>query len=213
MMKLLNLIGTELKKKLNMEPEIGRFYNNKTWRFLAPSLKGHGKLFTEKLNPLWKLAFGVMDSFLEGSPILENKRPIFIMFDTKYNEIKVQSFIDWIQYQSYYLADYCPDVEIIDSRRHMCVVQVPKEFEKAYDHFLKGEYSKMYSKSEISHLFYLKDRIRDKDTILKKEYILRMYKRTLIKEFGIIPETIKEYELPPKQKEEIFFYEGKKVYF
>jgi len=198
-----------------MKLEFNELYVNKTWRYLAVSLKSYGIDFTERFDPLFKLAVGVGDSNLERAPILERKRPLFIMFDKEFNSLRATYFLNWVKYQSYYITDYCPDVEIGVSRRHVVVIDMPGIHEEAYDFFLKGQYSMMYSRSEIDFLFPTNHRKKEHDILIKTPEAFKEHLKVLKIEFNVIPkkEEIKEYELPPKRKEEIFFYTGDKIYF
>lgn len=199
-----------------MEIKLNNLYLNKTWRFLIPCLKGHGAAFIERFDPLFKLAVGVGDSFLEKAPVLEDKKPLFIMIDKEFNKTQVTYFLNWVQYQSYFITEYCPCPEIETSRRHMIVIAVPKIYNDAYDHFLKGRYSKMYSENDIEFLFSSQFRIKEKEILSQTSTALKEHLDNVKKEFGSIPngsKHIPEYELPPKKKEEVFFYTEKKVYF
>lgn len=199
-----------------MKLEINELYINKTWRFLVPCLKGHGEGFTERFNFLFKLAVGVDDTLFGDRELLEGKRPVFIMIDKKFNELRVDYFMKWIRYQDYYITEYCPDSEISLSRRHMVVISVPTIYNDAYDHFLKGEYSLMYEKKDIELLFVAETRQKDKQILLRSGLVLKDHLDDIKKEFGAVPNgsvEIREYELPLKRVEEIFFYEEEKIFF
>ena len=52
-----------------MEIEIGKFYVNKTWKYLLPCMKDYGSTFTAKMSSVFKLGFGIGDSLLENKEI------------------------------------------------------------------------------------------------------------------------------------------------
>ena len=67
-----------------MKIKIGEVYVNKTWRFLLPSLKGHGDVFVRKFNPLFKLGMGISDYYLRDTEYCKEKN-LFIMIDNAHH--------------------------------------------------------------------------------------------------------------------------------
>ena len=186
---------------------IGRSYVNKTLRFLAPSLEAHGNDFIEKFNPLWKLAYGIHDSYLDGSDITQGNN-IYVMVDTLHNSVDYLIFKQWIEEQPYYKGGYMPDEE---TRKYVFIIEIPKVFHNAYEDFLKGRYSYMYSEKNIERLFSGLMQINDAAVLTKKddEY-LRRFKVFVDKQFNtdIDIEDFRagEWELPLVKTEEIFNY-------
>jgi hypothetical protein len=214
-----------------MDIKIGKQYVNKTWRFLVPCLRGHGTTFVNKFNPLFKLAVGIHDTYLDGSTI-SNGRNIYILIDKKYKPNEYEKFMDYIKYQDYFKGEYCPDSEVVSSRKHIVIIEVPKQFNNAYDNFLQGKYSKMYSDDELKILYasiLAKKSLTDDQKAKMRDYEilsktgtdgLNTFLKSVNEEFDVIvnpsdfttPET--EWELPLKKKEEIFNYpNGKGVFF
>ena len=130
-----------------MQIEIGKRYDNKTWRFLFPCLRGHGDIFASKINPLYKLAVGVYDYTLKDQTKF-NGRNIFILLDMYSQNKLCTDFIEFVKYQSYYVTHYCPDSDFGNSRKMMIVISIPERFEPAYDAFIRGKYSEMYNEEE-----------------------------------------------------------------
>lgn len=200
-----------------MDIKIGSLYRNKTWRFLVPCLRGHGTIFVDKFMPVFKLAVGIHDSYLDGAP-LSNGRNIYILLDTKYNSKKYTSFMDWIVCQEYFVGEYCPDSELIDSRKKMVILRIPEEYNNAYDCFLKGEYSYMYSKEQLNLLFNYKD-LKKTYSILSKtgEEEFQIFKKEVDEMFGVVSNVNDlrrgEWSLPLKKTEEIFHYKQGETYF
>lgn len=190
-----------------MNIEIGKYYVNKTWRFLLPCLRGHGDLFIKKFNPLFKLAVGVHDTLLDNSPCV-TERAIYIMINKTVQPSIYDSFAEWIKFQDYYILDYCPDADISTSKKHVFVLKIPEMFNNAYDMFLKGEYSKMYTKKQIDSLFLGYERKKEHDILLKKESQLDVFVKNVNKEFGTDIDkkdfVNAELEMPLKKLEEIF---------
>ena len=142
-----------------MEVELGKIYENKTKQFLVPGLRLYGDVFKTKLGgDLFKLAYGIHDMLLEGSEILEEQRPVFIMCDKAVNGAKTWKTIEWFMKQDYYITDYSCDFTSIP-RRHMLVLKYPEILSNTYDKFLEGKYSEMYSKEQIELLFPDKEAI------------------------------------------------------
>lgn len=137
-----------------MKIRLGELFQNKTRRFLVPSLKGHGPVFTKKFNEdVCKLAFGIHDVIVDNYFEIRNRRPIFMLCDRMVLPRKFDSFLDWIRYQHYYIVDYPFEATGRFSRKHMIVVEVPEQYRDAWDNFCLGKYSEMYSLEEIEYLF------------------------------------------------------------
>jgi len=189
-----------------IEIKIGEVYQNKTLRYLVPALNYYGPTLKVKLNLVFKLAFGVFDTLLQGSH-LEGQRNIFILIDKAVRPELYENFMAWVQHQEYYVTNYSMD-ELEKGRRQMLVLAFPPKLGDAYDKFLEGKYSKMYQKQEILIFFENKPLATDvfyRNAIAKQAFINKV-KDT----FGtvITPESFKreifEYDLPPDKYEEIF---------
>lgn len=190
-----------------MNIEIGKYYVNKTWRFLLPCLRGYGDIFVTKFNPVFKLAVGIHDTLVDNSNISIGKN-LYILCDKMINEKQFYDFLDWIKYQESYVADYCPDSEILKSRKHMIVIKIPDMFNEAYDNFLKGHYSFMYLESELKLLFSDNIRKKEYDVLSRNPIIVEEFAKKVNEEFKtkISKHDLKnaELELPLKKEEEIF---------
>ncbi len=200
-----------------MDIEIGKYYVNKTWRFLLPCLRGHGDIFVAKFNPIFKLAVGIHDTLTTDSKISDT-RNIYILCDKFTNEKHFYEFLDWLKCQEYYVADYCPESEILKSRKHVLVITVPDIFNDAYDHFLNGNYSMMYLEAELNLLFSKPDKKKEYDILSRNSKLIEEFVKEVNKEFDshATVEDFKnaELELPLKKIEEIFNYkEEDGVYF
>ncbi len=148
-------------------------HENRTSKYLAPCLiKSYGKVFEMKIKELFILAFGIGDRVIENNPNFDfkNKSPIFVLIDTFAKKRKSEDFLYWIKYQNYFLYSYPIDIE---GRGYMIILDFPNK--KAYNKFLEGKYSEMYSIEEIKKYF-------QEDT---KEY------KVLTKDKVLIPDFIK----------------------
>lgn len=198
-----------------MNIEIGKYYDNKTWRFLLPCLKGHGDIFINRFNTVFKLAVGIHDTLLDGSYLSEG-RNLYILCNKDYQKKNFSNFINWMQYKSYYKGDYCPDANFKTTKKHMLIIKVPKTFNNAYDYFLKSEYSKMYSEEELSSLFSVNTKeyqVLSKSIIALPNFVKKVNKRF---DVNMNPNIFKdkELELPLERHQEIFNCEkNQRVYF
>ena len=146
-MVLSNIVET------GMEIEIGKLYINRTVKYLVPGLSFYGPTLKTKLNLVFKLAFGIHDTLLDGSH-LEGQKNIFILVDKLVRPDLFQNFMDWVKHQEYYVTDYTYDAIMEShSRKHMVVLAYPPSMGDSYDKFLLGKYSKMYTKKEILTYF------------------------------------------------------------
>lgn len=192
-----------------MDIRPGTIYKNKTWSFLVPCLRGHGHHFVRYFNPILKLAVGIHDSIVDGTPFAED-RSIFVLVDTLYKPKKFEEFQAWIVNQDFYITDYAVDANIANSRQKMFVLKVPSEYDKTYDAFLGGRYSEMYSPEQIGTLFTtgrrtLVSQILSKSADIKEDFVKKANKTfntdLTLKQFE---EDLKEFELPLSRTEEIF---------
>ena len=94
--------------KTGMEIEIGKLYVNRTVKYLVPALNYYGPTLKTKLNLVFKLAFGIHDSLLEGTH-LEGQKNIFVLVDKLVRPDLYQNFMDWVKHQEYYVTDYAYD--------------------------------------------------------------------------------------------------------
>lgn len=192
-----------------MEIKNNEHYINSTWRFLMPCLKGHGSLFVIKFNSLFKLSVGIYDDLLENSNISKGKN-IYVLCNKLINPDNFIDFITWIKLQDYYVTDYCFDAEIIDSEKHMVVIKIPKEYNNAYDQFIKGNYSLMYSDKDLKKLFSNNNRKKELNILTKDITIFEDFTEKVNKEFDTKIKfdynDMLELELPLKKSEEIFNY-------
>lgn len=198
-----------------MKITLGKPLINKTWKYLLPCLKGHGKEFKQKFNKLFKLAAGIGDINLHNEDMLA-ERAIYVLVDNKYQPNYFDNFKDWIKLQDYYVTDYvCGDIRT--SRYHMFVLKVPKLYEDSYDEFINSRYSKMYSNEEITILYstYANDHVfkywyEAKQVLQRKPEAFDRFKPKLQYNFGQdIDVSIEDFEKGefdfPIEKEKEYF--------
>ena len=196
--------------KTGTQIEIGKLYRNRTLLFLVPALNYYGPTLKTKLNLVFKLAFGIHDSLIEGS-YLEGQKNIYILVDKLVRPDLFQNFMDWIKHQEYYVTDYAYD-SILDhnSRKQMIVIAFPPQLKDAYDKFLLGKYSLMYTKNEISTFFGDENKAAAKHILCKTVFAKNQFKLLVKETFGTVLEEQDflmgswEYDLPPNSEEEFF---------
>lgn len=186
-----------------MQIEIGQVYENKTSRFLVPCLRAYGDDFVIKLNPTLRVAIGIHDY---ASDDLITDRTIYMLFDTFHNPKAFSEFYEWVKRQEFFIKDY--QITNFITGNLMMVLKIPKQFHNAYDNFLLGNYTKMYSQEDLINLFGISARhveynILNLEQTAKTEFIHKLNEEfgTSVSEFS---EDIKEIELPPVMREEIF---------
>lgn len=183
----------------------GKAYENLTARLLLPCLESFDSTFQRYFSRVFKLAVGVHDMQVDGSPEISG-RNIFVLFDLDFNtEIFIQ-FLEWCKDKDFFVGEYT-----FADRQHMMVINVPEEHNDAYDCFLKGQYSKMYSEDFLETNFMDKHRLTEHNILTKNELFLPNLGRQLRLQFGDDPkgftdEHLKgnEIELPLKREEEVF---------
>ena len=198
-----------------MDIEIGKIYENKTWKFLVPCLRYLGEGFVNRFKPVFKLAVGVYDTILDGTPF-EGGRKIFLLIDTKIQPQSYKVFYSWIKEQDYYVLDYYRDALNAEPRQKMIVLEFPEAHKQVYDSFIKGSYSKMFKNTEADKIYTSPSRKRELQIVKKQNnsFLLESIKKEFNADLNILDfkEEIEEFELPLKGKEEIFNYTNKEIF-
>ena len=192
----------------SMQIELGKLYQNRTLKYLVPALNYYGETLKAKLNMVFKLSFGIHDTLIEGTH-LEGQKNIYILIDKEVRPDLYFNFMGWIKNQEYYVTDYCFD-DLHNGRRQILVLAFPPALEDAYDKFIKGQYSYMYTKEELIQYFTLKP---EPLQILQRTQVGKYIFKGLIKKvFDVTLEEIDfrnerfEYDIPPSNEEEFFNY-------
>ena len=193
-----------------MDIQIGKCYKNKTLLYLVPALNYYGPTLKLKINSISKLGFGIFDTLLEGS-YLENQKNIYMLIDKLVDAKKAQDFIRWIKLQEYYVTDYEPNaLNTTYQREHMIVLAFPTQLQDCYDKFLKGKYSKMYTKEELGTFFDSK--VEALNVLSRTKHAQNNFKNIIKEHFDVklednhLSSNYFEYELPLKKEEEYFKY-------
>lgn len=208
-----------------MQIQSGKLYENKSWKYLLPSLKYYGPELHAYLSTFFKVAVGVKDKNVDTGDSLN----LFILIDTNIPMLndrdvqdyksKFEKFLNWVKYQPYYTTDY-----IYSGHLHMVVIQLPAKHKGTYWEFVEGKYSQMYTELEKNEYFRFiniankekereaNDRISHTRAVLSKnakhlpvfvDKINKLYNTQLtVEELSHI-----ELDFPPVLKEEIFNYE------
>lgn len=196
--------------KGSMDIQIGKLFINRTVKYLVPGLNFYGPTLKTKLNLVFKLAFGVHDSLIEGSH-LEGQKNIYILVDKLVRPDLFQNFMDWVKHQEYFVTDYAYDAIMeAHSRKHMIVLAYPPTMGDSYEKFLLGKYSKMYTKKEITSFFAEESKKEVRQVIVKTVHAKTRFIALIKETFGTILEEQDfltgywEYDLPPNEEEEFF---------
>lgn len=180
--------------------EKNKTYSNKTKGYVQPMLAYYGSTLQSYYFDVNRVAVGINDLIaLKCNTFYENS--IFILMEVNGY---LQTFLNWCRMQFYYQYDYVYDT-ILKGKYHMLVLSLPEQCSRAYNLFLEGKYSKMFSEQEIEMLF----KIPEKKLILKKS---PLYKSTFYKEiqknFGEVDVPMdvewEEYDFPPSKNQEFF---------
>ena len=194
----------------DMNIPIGQLYINRTVRYLVPGLGFYGPTLKTKLNLVFKLAFGIHDTLLEGSH-LEGQKNIYILVDKLVRPELFQNFMDWVKHQEYYVTDYVYDSIMENhSRKHMIVLAYPPSMGDAYDKFLLGKYSKMYTRQEITSYFTEESKLETRQVLMKTVHAKHRFISSVKEAFDTLLEEQDfltgswEYDFPPNTEEEFF---------
>lgn len=214
-----------------MQIQSGNLYENRTWKYLYPSLKRYGPRLLKELSLFFKLGVGIGDYNMTGE---KYGNCLFILVDTNIqfnNSVEIENyksnfskFLDWVSYEPFYVDDYIYE-GMGGSEKHMVVIRIPADHDKSYMHFIRGQYSQMYKQREINEYFqYINilnkdieevrnNKIENTRYILFKDSdYLEDFLTIVCKDFGEKVDKIRKYYLnaeldyPPKLQEEIFNY-------
>lgn len=211
-----------------MHIQNGKLYENKTWRYLYPCLKFYSTELINYLSTFFKLGVGISDYNVETED-----NCIFILIDTdmrlknkvesdKY-KLNFSKFLDWLKYQPYYVKDYIYS-DFDSGEKHMIVLKIPQAHDTTFLSFIRGEYSKMYTKGQIANYFKnisiptnkeaekgVNNRLEKVRKILSKDSTYRdEFVEIVNKDFGTSVKSLyfteAELDYPPKLEEETFNY-------
>lgn len=196
---------------MDLNRKNNEIYQNKTWRFLCPCLLKYGDKFKEKFNLISKIAVGIYDHNIKTYNLPIGKA-IFLLVDTTENNKYYKDFLDYINTKPYFIGLYNYNnglYYINQSRCSIIILKVPDNYDKAYDKFLEGKYSNMYTEEDLHNIFFIKkEKQREYNILCRSIKALNNFTKQVNKEFNTKATTsslIKnEYELPLKLDEEIF---------
>jgi hypothetical protein len=189
-----------------MKIEVGKKYINKTHMYLRPAIKSFGNSFISQYNEVQTLAVGIHDASVGE---FRNKF-LYIMLNRSHNSEHCANFIQWLNIsENYFVKDYLVD----EYHKHMIVLKFPERFINAYDKFLLGKYSEMYTKEDLKYLNF--ENFEDKtpfNVLTKNRQYNDTYTKILNAEFNstLLKEEVLdlEYDLPWSlyPEKEIFNY-------
>lgn len=187
---------------------VGKFIPNKTSSYLVPALGEYGKTFTTKVSNLKILQFGIYDDDLKDLSVIYGSKCIYILFDSGVRPHHTRSSLDWFANQEFYV-DCIPFVSH-DYPLKLLIIEFPEVLEGAYDKFLLGKYSEMYTKDEIKKYFDEKKHKEALEVMRKSPIAAERHKQRIREDFGttLTTKDLKssgyQYDYPPKKEEEIF---------
>lgn len=179
--------------------------SNRTMRYLSPILHTYPVVFQSELNKN-KFNLAVCDVDYYKSTKKQFQSYLFLQFRTN------QKLIDCCRQIRYYVDEYPLNLE----DKYVVVLSVPEEFEKSYQHFLMGQYSKMYSKSQLEKIKVrqiLNGNINGTYLVLTKnpaayeEYcqvIKALYKSSHYPD----KENVEEFDIPPRINQEVINFKN-----
>ncbi len=197
-----------------MNIQIGKLVENKTLDYLFPIIRIYGSTFLAKFNLTHKLAYGIHDCVLDGTPF-EEQRKICILLDRRSRPNLYEDFMRWVRLQDYYITDYSHD-HTITGRMQMLLIEVPETYASIYDNFIKSSYSKMYLEHNIDD-FVKENTYEDshsKQVLTKSSKLAPSFVKLVNERFGtnLTVEDLdkdSEYDFPWEKQNEFFNY---KVY-
>lgn len=170
-------------------------------KYLSPIFHTYPTVFQNELNKN-KFNLCICDVDYYKSTKKPFQSHLFLQFKTN------QKLIECCRNIRYYMDEYPLNLD----NNYVVVLGVPEEFEKSYQHFLKGEYSKMYTKPQLEKIkirpilngelneTYL---VLTKDPLAYDDYckvIQIIYKSTNFPD----KKDVQEFDIPPRINQEVF---------
>ena len=188
-----------------MKIQLGSILMNKTKKYLLPCLWEYGEEFGKMFHTIWKVGIGIGDIITIKSNIKFEKH-IFVLVNTAQNLATFEKFQLWIRDQPMYEDDYAYD-NLLTGNLHMFVIKLPEKYYDTFETFKRGEYSKMYSYTDLVNFFARQP--ETKQVLVKDhKYKLEFSKQLKVQyDVDIKPEEIDdnyEFDLPPEKIDEIF---------
>ncbi len=187
----------------------GKIYANRTRSFLLPVVKEHGSVFLHYISSIFKVAVGIDDYKLREHGYRFDSH-LFFLINTVSSRKHFLNALEWFRTHDSYAFDY-PFDNLVSGHMHMIVIQIPSEFKRSYKQFIKGNYSKMYTKEQIERVFSPDSdnlKIFNPNRKVKEEFV-----ELVNKDFGTSltvadfeGEKELEVEYPFNRMEEIFNY-------
>lgn len=203
---------------------------NQTRKYLIPQFREYGNEFIDKIRSL-----NIKGMFLQdyGVNVTDDSKTIkpqlYFLFDVngpirygqyeniKHSRLSFMESLQWFRQKNYYVIDY-PFDSNKDGHLHVVVFKLPKP--ETLPLFLKGQYSKMYTKDEIEKWIpkqYIE--INEGKEITKytttyqvltrnSEYF-ENFRNKVQEEFGVRESSVNpkaEYDFPPHFPNEILRY-------
>ena len=174
-------------------------------RYLSPILHTYPVVFQSELNKN-KFNLALCDVDYYKSTKKQFQSYLFLQFKTN------QKLIDCCRQIRYYVDEYPLNLE----DKYIAVLSVPEEFQESYQHFLKGQYSKMYTKSQLERIKVrqiLNGNINGTYLVLTKnpaayeEYcqvIKALYKSSHYPD----KKDVEEFDIPPRINQEVFNFKN-----
>jgi hypothetical protein len=202
----MKMVLLQSRQEEKMVLEAGKIFPNRTVKYLVPALNLYGPVLKTKINLVSILGIGLFDMAIEGSHLHGQKNIYFLLNKASRTDL-FNDFIRWVSYQEYYVTDYNFD-PVENSTRHMVVLAFPPSMHLAYDLFIEGKYSKMYTKNELAEFFAGREAALG---IFKRErFAKESFKKKVLSAFGtVLTEEdflteIFEYDFPPTKEQEFF---------
>lgn len=174
-------------------------------RYLSPILNTYPKLFQSTLNKnRFNLAVCDVDYYKATKKQFRN----LLFLQTLYNT----ELISVCRNIKYFVDEYPLDL----SDKYIIVLDIPEEFDSSYESFLKGDYSKMYTREQLERI-----KIRQiVDGKINGTYLVLTANQMAYDEYCQVinivygtnhypmKEDIKEFDIPPRINQEVFNFKN-----
>jgi len=173
-----------------------KMYRNYTKKFLSPVIT-----YDDEIAKMYRRIFKT-GIFINP----EKKYTIDISINSEIFPENVEKFEEILKKKGLFISkrkgDYYENEILI-------TMKVPPQFEHAYNMFIGGHYSSMYTKEELLQIFPTQSKTEIFLILTKNEMAITHLMDIIAQEFGTDlnyedAKTFKEYDIPPKTAEEVY---------
>lgn len=205
--------------------KLGKFYYNKTAKYLVPILNSFDNPFKVQYKKARKslVCTAIGDILYDVAKRKTHKYCLFFVYningeykDNEYIDIHksrqdLNSYIEYVRTRHFYLDDYI----FVVNKYHCVVLSIPDVYKDSLDFFLNSQYSLMYDNHQLQECLIKSTSNASNiySVLTKQPEYKKIFEQKLNEYFNtsIAIDDDREFDLPVKLDNEILNYDGRKI--